>query len=452
MQIELFGEQLRNKYFESLPLGKIYYKIPIEQLSTLLQCPKKKDHRSIFTNKGKIALQFLKTLTGHSDKILVDRINTDVSYRLFCGLSPNLGKQVIKDYNIIYKIRKEVSEHYTLDAFQNKCIEKWLPQMEETTIGLSDATVYESYIKYPIDTNLLWDCCEKLNSIIRSLKLMFGLNLPRNKYSNVSKAYHSYCKKRKPRIKESRSIKMRLLNLLKKMLGQLKERYEKLEDIYTKYIVTQTVDYEQYKTIKKIYCQQKLKMVDYDLFKQKVGGGAIVSLYKPYIHPIVRGKQKKPVEFGIKINMWQVDGLNFIEHQSFRAFHEGIRLKNGIAFHKKTFGELKAIGADCLYATNANRKMNKYLEIADNFAPKGRRKNDPIIRKQEDDLRRELNKQRNTVLEGSFGNEKNHYGLRKVNMRSEPTEIMYIFFGIMTANSVKLAKRKDKDERVNKTA
>src|SRR3954453_3538260 len=40
----------------------------------------------------------------------------------------------------------------------------------------------------------------------------------------------------------------------------------------------------------------------------------IVSLHKPYVRPIIRGKEVKPVEFGAKINMLQVDGINFIEH------------------------------------------------------------------------------------------------------------------------------------------
>jgi len=58
--------------------------------------------------------------------------------------------------------------------------------------------------------------------------------------------------------------------------------------------------------------------------------GRIVSLSKSYIRPIVIGKEVKAVEFGAKVNMIQFGGINFIEHLSFNAFHEGIRLKESI--------------------------------------------------------------------------------------------------------------------------
>ena len=56
-------------------------------------------------------------------------------------------------------------------------------------------------------------------------------------------------------------------------------------------------------------------------------------------------------------------------------------------------------------------------------------------------LRKELDKQRGTVLEGSFGNEKNHYHLQKINARNKHTEICWIFFGILTANASIIAQR-----------
>lgn len=45
-------------------------------------------------------------------------------------------------------------------------------------------------------------------------------------------------------------------------------------------------------------------------------------------------------------------------------------------------------------------------------------------------------------MEGSFGTQKELYGLRKVSAGVESTEIMLIFFGIHTANVVNLARRK----------
>ena len=64
--------------------------------------------------------------------------------------------------------------------------------------------------------------------------------------------------------------------------------------------------------------------------------------------------------------------------------------------------------------------------------------------KEERQTRSQIGKTRATRLEGSFGNEKNHYGLRKIKALSAGTEKVWVFFGIMTANAVLLSKRQTK--------
>ena len=54
---------------------------------------------------------------------------------------------------------------------------------------------------------------------------------------------------------------------------------------------------------------------------------------------------------------------------------------------------------------------------------------------------KELARVRATAMEGSFGTQKEHYDLRRVKARTKLTEILYIFFGIHTANVVRLADR-----------
>ena len=59
--------------------------------------------------------------------------------------------------------------------------------------------------------------------------------------------------------------------------------------------------------------------------KESTVPNRIVSLHKPYVRPIVRGKEVKPVEFGAKVNMLLVDGISFIEHLSYDNFNEDQR-------------------------------------------------------------------------------------------------------------------------------
>ena len=93
-----------------------------------------------------------------------------------------------------------------------------------------------------------------------------------------------------------------------------------------------------------------------------------MSISKPYVRPIVRGKEVKSVEFGAKCNNIQVDGLSFIEKLSFNAFNEGTRLPHCLKMHR-------------------------------------------------------------------------NYGLKRIKARTKLTEILYIFFGIHTANVVQLVRR-----------
>ena len=58
-----------------------------------------------------------------------------------------------------------------------------------------------------------------------------------------------------------------------------------------------------------------------------------------------------------------------------------------------------------------------------------------------DDIMMELVRVRATAMEGSFGTQKEYYDLRRVKARTKRTEILYIFFGIHTANVVQLADR-----------
>ena len=118
------------------------------------------------------------------------------------------------------------------------------------------------------------------------------------------------------------------------------------------------------------------------------------------------------MEFGCKVNKLQVDGLSFIEHFSYDAFNEGTRLKSCVGLHRQLFGKCSHHAADKIYATNENRRYCTKENITTNFVPKGRQREAHV--EQSKVMRSVLDKERGTRLEGSFGNEKNHYLLHKV--------------------------------------
>ena len=53
-----------------------------------------------------------------------------------------------------------------------------------------------------------------------------------------------------------------------------------------------------------------------------------------------------------------------------------------------------------------------------------------------------------TAIEGSFETQNEHYNLRRVKAGTKRTEILYIFFGIHTANVVHLADRIEQSARL----
>ena len=165
----------------------------------------------------------------------------------------------------------------------------------------------------------------------------------------------------------------------------------------------------------------------------------IVSIDSDYGRPIVRGKETKSVEFGAKVNNIQIDGISFIEHLSFKAFNEGIRLKDCIRMQQKLMNvRVRCVAADSIYANNANRKFCTKYGISTSFVRKGRAAKDEPLRKV---LRSELSKERATRLEGSFGTQKQHYSLSRIKARNRKTEILWIFFGIHTANAILMIEK-----------
>jgi hypothetical protein len=245
----------------------------------------------------------------------------------------------------------------------------------------------------------------------------------------MKKAFLTYQKtKRKSKRAEKKLVK-KLLKFLHRLITGMEELHE---NYLLKISLKQSAEML---TVIKVYEQQHDKIYG----KTEQIKDRIVSLYKSYIRPIVRGKENKAVEFGAKVNKLQIDCISFIENFSYDAFNEGTKFQDGIKLHRELFGVCSHHSADKIYATNANRTFCREEKIITNFEPKGRQKSENI--EQSKVMRSVLNKERSSRLEGSFGNEKNHYLLHKINSRNEIMEKCWIFFGMMTANASIITNR-----------
>ena len=166
----------------------------------------------------------------------------------------------------------------------------------------------------------------------------------------------------------------------------------------------------------------------------------IVSIDRPYIRPIVRGKENKRVEFGAKVNNIQIDGISFIEHHSFEAFNEGVRLQECIEYQQELTGiKVTRVGADTIYANNDNRRYCTENGMTTCFVRKGPKPKDENA--DTSTARRIIGTLRSTAMEGSFGNQKQHYSVGRIAARNSRSETLLLFFGIHMANAATLTAR-----------
>ena len=63
--------------------------------------------------------------------------------------------------------------------------------------------------------------------------------------------------------------------------------------------------------------------------------GRIVSISKPHVRPIVRGKARVKYEFGAKLSVSLVDGLAEVDRLSWEAYNECQDLKGQIGAYRK---------------------------------------------------------------------------------------------------------------------
>jgi hypothetical protein len=68
------------------------------------------------------------------------------------------------------------------------------PYMKDLDTMYTDATCYESEMRYPTDQKLLWECCERAYKAMCEASGRLGIRRPRTKYLDVEKANLGYAK------------------------------------------------------------------------------------------------------------------------------------------------------------------------------------------------------------------------------------------------------------------
>ena len=293
--------------FEKSKLGRMKRLLPLREMAVNFglvgnRPERKRGPKPFFSPDGKVALMLLKMYTQLSAPKLLEQLNGNVHYQPFCDISID-PLRPLKNYKLIDDIAMELSGKLRIQRQQDMLAEAWRPYMKELDTFCTDATCYESEMRYPTDQKLLWECCEKAYSIMCAACQRLGIHRPRTKFLDVEKANLAYVKQRKHGKSQQRRIIRRLIRLLGKILQEIRKTcrdHDDMEDVLT------TKEKNVMEIITKVYRQQKTHFEN-DNPRESIPD-RIVSISKPYVRPIVRGKEVKNVEFGAKCNNILVDG------------------------------------------------------------------------------------------------------------------------------------------------
>jgi transposase, IS5 family len=289
-----------------------------------------------------------------------------------------------------------------------------------------DATVVEQAIRFPTDLSLLNEAREFSEKIIDTLCANLKVdNKPRTYRRKARSAYLFIAKQKRPGRKTLRRGIKQQLQYLRRNLGHIEQLLASIPQGQPLPLPGWLL--HRYWVIQHLYQQQ------WEMYRTQTHrcNHRIVSISQPYVRPMVRGKQDKPVEFGAKLSVSLTgEGLAHVDHLRWDAFHEGLDLATQVEAYRERYGyDPERVIADPIYGTRANRDYLKQRGI--HFAGK------PLGRpKQVTDANREQLKQAKTQrrqdylqripIEGKFGQGKNGYRLNYIRAKRANTSFAWI--------------------------
>ena len=396
-------------------------------------------YAALFTNrKGNVAKPLRLALGaciiqaeyGYSDEEITLQIQENPYLQYFCGYAGYDDSKPPFDPSLMVYFRKrltpevlgEINEMILRDAAGTQDKDDNDDDAGSGNSGtlMIDATCAPVNIRYPQDVSLLNEARENAEKLLDVLHDPADGKKPRNYRKRARKDYLKYIRSRKHTTQKTRQA-------TRKQLGYLKRD---LESIDAKLSLGKQLTDRQGKrlnTLRKIYEQQKYM---YDNRIHSVPD-RIVSVSRPFVRPIVRGKAGKPVEFGAKLDISVVDGWTRLEYCSFDAYNEAGNLQEITQrFYERVGHYPKRILADKIYRTRDNLAYCKLHHIRLSGPALGRPKKDAVLDRQQahqDECER-------VEVERRFSLAKRKCGMGLVTARLQETAAHVIAMSIVVLN------------------
>jgi ribosomal protein S10 len=444
IKIEEFKTPFELKLDSSNRWVKLSSIMPWDDLvSVYLKSLSKDEGRRCIDGRIVVGALFIKHKLCLSDEETIETIKENPYIQYFLGLNTYHPDEVFSP-TLFVELRKRIG-HDKWDKFtkilmnETEDISKLNKEENISNKGKLklDATVADQYIKYPTDLDLLNESREWSEKIIDELYLKGDFQvgekprtyrrIARRDYLNVAK------NKKKTKIKIRKGIKKQL-NYLNRNINNIHRMFDTFKDMT---IPLSKKSHKYLFRIQAVYQQQK-EMYDK---KEHKCLDRIVSLSQPHVRPIVRGKQKTPVEFGAKLGVSLDNGYVRIDHLSWDSYHEGKEdLKVQVEAYKSIHGYYpELVQTDKIYSTRENRNWLKERAIRITAPPLGRKPKVPESSLRRKKKRQETNERNH--IEGKFGQAKNGYNLNKIRAKLKSTSESWIGAIFFVLNVAKFAEK-----------
>jgi transposase, IS5 family len=296
---------------------------------------------------------------------------------------------------------------------------------------LVDATCAPEDINYPTDLKLINNAREKSEEIIDTLHKAMpkGTRKPRTYRRKARQDFLKVSKSRKVRHKTLRKAIRKQLGYLKRNLKHTEKQCQtvSLSELSNRH-------YKNLLVINEVYRQQQWM---YDNKSRRIDD-RIVSINKPHVRPIKRGKAGADVEFGAKVSASVVDGFVFVDRISWDNFNESTNLIDQIEAYKNRFGHFpESVHADKIYRNRDNLRYCKKYKIRLSGPRLGRPPKQTEENKDKIKALKKLARQDEIdriAIEGKFGQGKRRYSLGRIMTKLNHTSKTAIVMSFLIMN------------------
>lgn len=296
-----------------------------------------------------------------------------------------------------------------------------------------DATCAPEAMKFPHDITTLDEARRKTEKMIDTLFQIMpaGEIKPRTYRKIARREFLRFIRNRRPKKNVIRKTLRKQLQYVERNLRSIKEISEVvgLTELSRK-------QYSDLDTIKEFATQQR-KLYNGESLES---GSRILSISKPHVRAIARGKARAMFEFGAKVSLSMSDGFATVEKLSWNNFNEGCDLIEIVENFKKRNGKYpNAVCADKIYRTRKNLDYCKEHSIRLSGPKLGRPNNNEIIKRAQKRIEKEDEGIR-VSIEAKFGEAKTRYTLDRIERRLKETSESAIMMVFLMTNLARIMR------------